>query len=278
MDSFKPVVEAPVPEKAAGAIVDSEKPVLELEGPEEAAVLGARKLENDALVADEAAIVPVAVKDGVAPDVTPKGVNPRAEAEAAVEAGVEALVVLVTVGNSGEETVPKLTAAGFVVETAAPVPKEKLDPLDEDIGTEADTTVIEAVLSYAEEKQIVEKSVNMWLEQLQDLAYDLDDLLDELATEALRRKPMAQPTQASNRSMLRKLIPPCCSTNVTSRAVKFDFNISSKIDKITERIEDLLTKKNELNWMNNHVVGTRLRRTGDERSPTTSLVDEYSGF
>ncbi|KAK2990348.1 hypothetical protein RJ640_020549 [Escallonia rubra] len=94
----------------------------------------------------------------------------------------------------------------------------------------------------------------MWLEQLQDLVYDLDDLLDELATEALRRKPMAQPTQASNRSMLRKLIPPYCSTNFTSRAVKFDFNITSKIDKITERLENLLIKKNELNWMNNHVV------------------------
>ncbi|KAK3030307.1 hypothetical protein RJ639_039310 [Escallonia herrerae] len=89
---------------------------------------------------------------------------------------------------------------------------------------------------------------------------------------------MAQPTQASNPSMLRKLIPACCSTNFTPRAVKFYFNISSKIDKITERLQDLLKKKNELNLMNDHLGGTRLRRTGDERSPTTSLVDEYAGF
>ncbi|KAK2969236.1 hypothetical protein RJ640_003470 [Escallonia rubra] len=97
--------------------------------------------------------------------------------------------------------------------------------------------LIQAVLSDAEEKQITANSVNTWLQQLQDLAYDLDDLLDELATEALRRKlMMAQPTQASNPSMFRNLIPACCSTNFTPRAVKFDFNISSEIDNITERL------------------------------------------
>ncbi|KAK3007128.1 hypothetical protein RJ639_016275 [Escallonia herrerae] len=138
---------------------------------------------------------------------------------------------------------------------------------------------IQAVLSEAEEKQIAEKSVNMWLEQLQDLAYDLDDLLDELATEALRRNlMMAQPTQASNPSMLRKLIPACCSTILTPRAVQFDFNISSEIDNITERLQGLLEKKSELNLMREHVGGTSSRRTGDERPPSTSLVDEYSGF
>ncbi|KAK3018180.1 hypothetical protein RJ639_002798 [Escallonia herrerae] len=139
--------------------------------------------------------------------------------------------------------------------------------------------LLEAVLSSAEEKQITEKPVNMWLQQLQDLAYDLDDLLDELATEALRRRlMMAQPTQASNPSMFRKLIPACCSTNLTPRAVQFDFNISSEIDNITERLEDLLKQKSGLNLMSDHLGGTRSRRTGDERPPSTSLVDEYSGF
>ncbi|KAK2988286.1 hypothetical protein RJ640_017503, partial [Escallonia rubra] len=134
--------------------------------------------------------------------------------------------------------------------------------------------LIEAVLSDAEEKQITAKSVNMWLQQLQDLAYDLDDLLDELATEALRRRlMMAQPTQA-----FRKLIPACCSTNLTPRAVQFDLNISSEIDNITERLEDLLKQKSGLNLMSDHLGGTRSRRTGDERPPSTSLVDEYSGF
>ncbi|KAK2974079.1 hypothetical protein RJ640_028911, partial [Escallonia rubra] len=139
--------------------------------------------------------------------------------------------------------------------------------------------LLEAVLSSAEEKQIREKTVNTWLQQLQDLAYDLDDLLDELATEALRRKPMmAQPTQASKPSMFRKLIPACCSTSFNPRAVMFDVNISSEIDNITGRLEDLLKQKGDLNLINDHLGGARWRRTGEEILPTTSLVDEYAGF
>ncbi|KAK2977629.1 hypothetical protein RJ640_020536 [Escallonia rubra] len=116
----------------------------------------------------------------------------------------------------------------------------------------------------------------MWLEELQDLAYDLDDLLDELATEALCRKPtMAQPTQASNPSMFQNLI-----TNPVyfARAVQFDLEISSKIDNITGRLDDLLETKSKLNLMGELVGGTSLRRTRDERPPSTSLVDKYCGF
>ncbi|KAK2640075.1 hypothetical protein Ddye_027870 [Dipteronia dyeriana] len=48
---------------------------------------------------------------------------------------------------------------------------------------------IEAVLADAEEKQLSgDKLVKMWLDDLQDLSYDLDDLLDEFATQELERK------------------------------------------------------------------------------------------
>ncbi|KAK2981311.1 hypothetical protein RJ640_007012 [Escallonia rubra] len=131
---------------------------------------------------------------------------------------------------------------------------------------------VEAVLGDAEEKQITDKPVNKWLEQLQDLAYDLDDILDELATEALSRKLM-QESQIST-SKLRRLVPACCTTsNFSPRVVKFDFKMKSKIDSITTRLQDLVKQKNELS-LSVHVGGSSLKRTGHERLPTTSLVDE----
>ncbi|KAI8546018.1 hypothetical protein RHMOL_Rhmol07G0083000 [Rhododendron molle] len=48
---------------------------------------------------------------------------------------------------------------------------------------------IGSVLADAEQKQMTDQpGIKPWLEDLEDLAYDLDDVLDEFATEALRRK------------------------------------------------------------------------------------------
>ncbi|KAK3188553.1 hypothetical protein Dsin_028114 [Dipteronia sinensis] len=47
---------------------------------------------------------------------------------------------------------------------------------------------IESVLNDAEEKQLTDNDVKMWLDDLRDLAYDVEDILDEFSTEALRRK------------------------------------------------------------------------------------------
>ncbi|CAL5368827.1 unnamed protein product [Camellia sinensis] len=49
---------------------------------------------------------------------------------------------------------------------------------------------IEAVLVDADEKRVTERGIKIWLEDLQDLAYDVDDILDEFSTEALRPKSM----------------------------------------------------------------------------------------
>ncbi|PHT54689.1 hypothetical protein CQW23_03175 [Capsicum baccatum] len=50
----------------------------------------------------------------------------------------------------------------------------------------------EPALVDAKEKQITNKAVKLWLEDLRDLVYDLDDVLDDLSIEILRCKIMTQ--------------------------------------------------------------------------------------
>ncbi|XP_059638998.1 putative disease resistance RPP13-like protein 1 [Cornus florida] len=67
---------------------------------------------------------------------------------------------------------------------------------------------IRAVLANAEEKQTTDDRVKSWMEDLTDLAYDLDDLLDDFATQTLRCELiMAESEASSSTSKVRKLIP-----------------------------------------------------------------------
>ena len=66
---------------------------------------------------------------------------------------------------------------------------------------------IHAVLDDAEEKRETSKLGKILLDELEELAYDADDILDEFATEVLRRKLNAEPCT----SKVRKFIPACCA-------------------------------------------------------------------
>ncbi|KAK8330028.1 hypothetical protein V6Z11_A11G366100 [Gossypium hirsutum] len=67
---------------------------------------------------------------------------------------------------------------------------------------------IQAVLDDAEEKQIKSEGVKKWLNDLQDLAYDVDDILDEFAYEQLRLKLQKSHTRASTSKALSLYMQP----------------------------------------------------------------------
>ncbi|GFZ02414.1 NB-ARC domain-containing disease resistance protein [Actinidia rufa] len=128
---------------------------------------------------------------------------------------------------------------------------------------------IEAVLADAEEKQIYERGIQIWLEDLEDLAYDLDDVLDEIATEALRRKLMHQEPPAST-SKVRAFIPTCC-TSLSPSTLLSDFRMKSKLDEITLRLQDLFERRRGLGLRK---VASVASARGSQRTETTSLIHE----
>jgi hypothetical protein len=126
---------------------------------------------------------------------------------------------------------------------------------------------IRAVLDDAEEKQVKNSLVKIWLDELEDLAYDADDILDEFATEALRRKlANAEPST----SKVRKFIPTCCA-GLTPKSIMFDANMRSKIKGINTRLQEIVTQKNNLQ-LRDCVKGRT--KTTRSRLPETYLMKE----
>ncbi|KAM0069311.1 putative virus X resistance protein-like, coiled-coil [Helianthus debilis subsp. tardiflorus] len=61
---------------------------------------------------------------------------------------------------------------------------------------------IQDLLQDASQKEVTHKSVKEWLNALQHLAYDIDDVLDDVATEAMRRELTLQQEPAASTSKL----------------------------------------------------------------------------
>ncbi|KAJ0716533.1 putative P-loop containing nucleoside triphosphate hydrolase [Helianthus annuus] len=70
-------------------------------------------------------------------------------------------------------------------------------------------STIQDLLHDASQKEVSDKTVKSWLNGLQHLAYDIDDVLDDVATDAMHGELIREPGAIT--SKVRKLIPPCCT-------------------------------------------------------------------
>lgn len=82
------------------------------------------------------------------------------------------------------------------------------------------------MLQDAERRKVTEVSVRLWLEKLQDVAYDAEDVLDEFAYEILQR-------EVEIRNSLKGTV---CSFFSLSNPVAFRLNIALKVQKINESL------------------------------------------
>ncbi|KAF2293718.1 hypothetical protein GH714_004306 [Hevea brasiliensis] len=105
-----------------------------------------------------------------------------------------------------------------------------------------------AVLADAEDKQISNRLVKIWLRELRDLAYDAEDILDEFSFEVLRRKQQVEQRRGEGSSS------------------------KSEIETINAKFQELIEKKNSLELRENGADDGS--RKSLKRLPTSSLVDE----
>ncbi|XP_058225821.1 putative disease resistance protein At3g14460 [Rhododendron vialii] len=115
------------------------------------------------------------------------------------------------------------------------------------------------VLNDAEDKQITHRAVKEWLDELKDAVYHAEDLVDEIATEALRCKVEAENQSGPNQ----------VQSLISSFSKLFDVEIESKLERMIDVLEDFMKEKDVLGLR--EVGGRNWSQT---RLPTTSLVDE----
>ncbi|XP_071719132.1 putative disease resistance RPP13-like protein 1 [Rutidosis leptorrhynchoides] len=132
--------------------------------------------------------------------------------------------------------------------------------------------MIQAVLSDASEKHITQQAVSLWLQELHHLAYDIDDVLDDMNTENMRRKFNDEPEGSSSTGkVLKKIIPTFC-TNFTPHKLMYGRKLLPMLDDITEKLNDLVEQKDNLGIGINRIAELRSNRN-NKRLEQTSLLD-----
>ncbi|XP_073122885.1 putative disease resistance RPP13-like protein 1 [Henckelia pumila] len=127
---------------------------------------------------------------------------------------------------------------------------------------------IKAVLVDAEDKQLTMESVKVWLEDIRDAAYDLDDLLDEIITRALVQD--SKGFQHHKTSVVCNFIPTW--SRFMPGALVSNYKLMSRIKAITKRLDHIAKQRSDLNLREN--IGGFSSRPGVIRSESTSVVLE----
>ncbi|XP_042964927.1 putative disease resistance RPP13-like protein 1 [Carya illinoinensis] len=129
-------------------------------------------------------------------------------------------------------------------------------------------SLVRMALKDATEEQYTKEVVKAWLNDFTQLAYDVEDILDELSTEANSQRIMLIDESQASTSKVGNLATACVN-RLSPSVFEFKITMRKKIKKITSRLDKLVTRKDKLN-LDNNIVETANTRT--KKTPSTSLV------
>ena len=136
---------------------------------------------------------------------------------------------------------------------------------------------VKAVLNDAEKRQVTEEAVKVWLEKLNNVCYEMEDVVDEWNTELIKsaiQKEEEEEKNADSAPVLKKqvcsFIPSssCCFGQVDKLARRHD--IAHKIKELNELLDEIAKEKDKYQFQSTNDPATKVV----ERPQTTSFVDE----
>ncbi|XP_058107180.1 putative disease resistance protein RGA3 [Magnolia sinica] len=135
-------------------------------------------------------------------------------------------------------------------------------------------TLIQAVLEDAESRRVKDKAVTIWLENVKDVAYDVDDILDESTTEARRRQAPDEGDVSCFSFLVTCFLFPVTGFN----NVKLRHEIGSRIKEVRGRLDDVEKEKNLLGLRvdsgERERVDSEVRRGEIRERETSCLLDQ----
>ncbi|XP_058107093.1 putative disease resistance protein RGA3 [Magnolia sinica] len=103
-------------------------------------------------------------------------------------------------------------------------------------------TLIQGVLEDAESRRVKNGLIKIWLEKVKDVAYDVDDVLDEWKTEALR----LEAANESDGSYFIKKVRSFFSRVPFFNYVELRYKFGSRIKEVRDRLDDIDKEKSQL--------------------------------
>ncbi|RDX72819.1 Disease resistance protein RGA2, partial [Mucuna pruriens] len=126
-------------------------------------------------------------------------------------------------------------------------------------------TTIKATLEDAEEKQFSDRAIKDWLGKLQDAAYELDDIIDECAYEALALEYQGVKCGLSDK------VQCSCLSSFHPKHVVSRYKIAKKMKRISQRLIEIAEEREKFHL--NKVVRQRRSEVIQWRQTISSITE-----